>query len=75
MRDGAGKHVANHYAAQLSKQNMARIKFLKPGQDWRDLPYDLLPPGMQRALRKDHTRRYRRMQWTRHSPLNYYPIP
>ena len=23
----------------------------------------LLPPGMRRALRKDHTRRYRRMRW------------
>jgi len=62
MRAGA-KHLTNHYAAKLSKQNMARIRLLKPGQDWRDLPHDLLPAGMQRALRKDHTRRYRRMQW------------
>jgi DNA (cytosine-5)-methyltransferase 1 len=36
---------------------------LKPGEDWRSLPHDLLPAGMQRALRKDHTRRYRRMKW------------
>lgn len=62
MRAGA-KKVANHYAARLSKQNLDRIRFLKPGQDWRDLPHHLLPAGMQRALRKDHTRRYRRMQW------------
>jgi DNA (cytosine-5)-methyltransferase 1 len=33
------------------------------GQDWRDLPTELLPPSMRRALRKDHTRRYRRMTW------------
>lgn len=62
MRANA-KHLANHYAARLSNQNMARISLLKPGQDWRDLPRELLPNGMQRALRKDHTRRFRRMQW------------
>jgi DNA (cytosine-5)-methyltransferase 1 len=39
------------------------LALLRPGQDWRDLPTDMLPPGMQRALRKDHTRRYRRMTW------------
>ncbi|MGO4726945.1 MULTISPECIES: DNA cytosine methyltransferase [unclassified Inquilinus] len=62
MRAGTEK-LHNHYAARLSKQNLARISCLNPGQDWRDLPHALLPPGMQRALRKDHTRRYRRMHW------------
>ena len=62
MRSSA-KELANHYAARLSKQNLARLRILKPGQDWRDLPHELLPAGMQRALRKDHTRRYRRMKW------------
>src|SRR6266545_733591 len=63
MREGLGDELWNHYAARLSKANLARIAALKPGQDWRDLPFELLPPGMQRALRKDHTRRYRRMTW------------
>ena len=63
MRDGAPPHVATHYAPRLSLQNIARIRALQPGQDWRDLPRHLLPLGMRRALRKDHTRRYRRMQW------------
>lgn len=54
---------ANHYAARLSPANLARLALIKPGQDWRDLPRDMLPGGMQRALRKDHTRRYRRMTW------------
>ena len=63
MRANAGGVLANHYAARLSKQNMARLRHLKPGEDWRSLPHELLPAGMQRALRKDHTRRYRRMQW------------
>ena len=63
MRDGLTDELWNHYAARLSAANLARIAVLKPGQDWRHLPHDLLPAGMQRALRKDHTRRYRRMTW------------
>jgi DNA (cytosine-5)-methyltransferase 1 len=55
--------VFNHYAPRLSQENIARIKALLPGQDWRDLPRELLPDGMKRAKRKDHTRRYRRMTW------------
>jgi DNA (cytosine-5)-methyltransferase 1 len=62
MREGSAQ-LNNHYAARMAPINLARFKHLKPGQDWRDLPYDLLPPGMQRALRKDHTRRFRRMTW------------
>lgn len=61
MRQGLNGELCNHYAARLSATNLARLAHIKPGQDWRDLPRDLLPPGMQRALRKDHTRRYRRM--------------
>jgi DNA (cytosine-5)-methyltransferase 1 len=53
----------DHYAPAMSPQNIERIRALRPGQDWRDLPTELLPPSMQRALRKDHTRRYRRMTW------------
>ena len=63
MREGAPEELANHYAAKLSSQNMERLKCLKPGDDWRSLPHELLPAGMQRARRKDHTRRYRRMRW------------
>ena len=64
MRFGAPDELHNHYAAKLAPQNINRIERLAPGDDWRSLPLDLLPPGMRRALRKDHTRRYRRMQWT-----------
>lgn len=63
MRAGLGSELFNHYAARLSDANLKRLALLKPGQDWRDLPWEMLPPGMQRALRKDHTRRYRRMTW------------
>lgn len=63
MREGLKKQLYNHYAPRLSRQNLDRIAALKAGQDWRDLPFELLPAGMQRAKRKDHTRRYSRMTW------------
>jgi DNA (cytosine-5)-methyltransferase 1 len=63
MRSGLTTQIFNHYAPKLSPQNMARIAALKEGEDWRDLPRELLPEGMRRALRKDHTRRYSRMTW------------
>lgn len=63
MRTSAPGRLENHYAPRLSPQNIRRIQLLKPGEDWRALPVELLPAGMQRALRKDHTRRYRRMMW------------
>lgn len=63
MRQGLDHELFNHYAARLSADNLARLAMLSPGQDWRDLPRNMLPGGMQRALRKDHTRRYRRMTW------------
>jgi DNA (cytosine-5)-methyltransferase 1 len=63
MRAGAPTRLHNHYAPRLSAQNIRRIEHLSPGEDWRSLPFELSPAGMQRALRKDHTRRFRRMQW------------
>jgi DNA (cytosine-5)-methyltransferase 1 len=63
MRLHSGLTLHNHYAPRLSSVNLQRIEHLRPGQDWRDLPRWLLPAGMQRALRKDHTRRFRRMSW------------
>ncbi len=51
----------NHFAAKLSKQNAERMKYVKPGGSWRDIPHDLLPKGMQRARKSDHTKRYGRL--------------
>jgi DNA (cytosine-5)-methyltransferase 1 len=52
----------NHYAAVLAKQNVERLKYIKPGGSWRDIPHRLLPAGMQRARRSDHTKRYGRLR-------------
>jgi DNA (cytosine-5)-methyltransferase 1 len=51
----------NHIAARLSRQNIERMKYIKPGGSWRDIPHRLLPKGMQRARKSDHTKRYGRL--------------
>lgn len=52
----------NHFGAKLSKQNIERMKYVKPGGSWRDIPHNLLPKGMQRARKSDHTKRYGRLR-------------
>ena len=58
MRKHSGHILYNHYAPRLTEINLRRIGHLRPGDDWRNLPRELLPGGMQRALLKDHTRRF-----------------
>lgn len=51
----------NHVAPRLSKKNVERMKHVKPGGSWRDIPFELLPKGMQAARSSDHTKRYGRL--------------
>ena len=53
--------VYNHEAPRLSKINMERLKYIQPGGNWTDIPHELLPKGMQRANKGDHTKRYGRV--------------
>lgn len=53
--------VYNHDAPQLSPINLQRLKFIKPGGNWTDIPHDLLPKGMKLARKSDHTKRYGRL--------------
>lgn len=53
--------VVNHEAPRLSPINLKRLEFIKPGGNWTDIPVDLLPKGMQRARKSDHTKRYGRV--------------
>lgn len=62
MRGGSNS-VYNHVAAKLSKVNSERLKHIPQGGSWRDIPFDLLPAGMKRAKRSDHTKRYGRLSW------------
>ena len=58
---GRARKLYNHQAGKLSPQNLERMKHIPPGGSWRDIPHDLLPKGMKRARRSDHTRRYGRV--------------
>ena len=53
--------VMNHEAPKLSRINMQRLRYISPGGNWTDIPNDLLPKGMQRARKSDHTKRYGRV--------------
>ena len=55
--------VMNHEAPRLSQINLDRLKYIKQGGNWTDIPFDLLPKGMKAARRSDHTKRYGRPRW------------
>lgn len=62
MRKGS-PGVCSHVAPRLGDVNKERLRHIPPGGSWRDIPHDLLPPGMKRAKRSDHTKRYGRLRW------------
>jgi DNA (cytosine-5)-methyltransferase 1 len=53
--------LLNHQCAKLGEVNLNRVVHVPPGGSWRDIPHDLLPAGMKRARRSDHTKRYGRL--------------
>jgi DNA (cytosine-5)-methyltransferase 1 len=53
--------ISNHACARLAKVNLERLKHIPQGGSWRDIPFDLLPAGLKRARRSDHTKRYGRL--------------
>jgi DNA (cytosine-5)-methyltransferase 1 len=55
------ERVNNHECAGLGEVNLKRLPYIPQGGSWRDIPFDLLPQGMKRARRSDHTKRYGRL--------------
>lgn len=53
--------ILNHACAKLGSANLERLKHIPQGGSWRDIPLDLLPEGLKRARRSDHTKRYGRL--------------
>jgi DNA (cytosine-5)-methyltransferase 1 len=53
--------LRNHQCANLGPTNVRRLPYIPPGGSWRDIPHELLPEGMKRARRSDHTKRYGRL--------------
>lgn len=54
----------NHFGPRLGEANLERIRYIPQGGSWRDVPFDLLPAGMKKAKRSDHTKRYGRPRLT-----------
>ena len=61
IREGA-QVLFNHVAPTLGSINIERLKHIPEGGSWRDIPQELLPAGMKRAKRSDHTKRYGRLR-------------
>jgi len=55
------KLVHNHSCNGLGKVNLDRLIHIPQGGNWTNIPHELLPKGMQRARRSDHTKRYGRL--------------
>lgn len=60
LRDGSSR-ITSHWCSRLSEINKERLKYIPIGGSWRDIPVDLLPKGLRRARRSDHTKRYGRL--------------
>ena len=60
LREGSPR-IKNHVCSKLGKINLERLKYIPQGGSWRDIPFDLLPAGLKRARRSDHTKRYGRL--------------
>ncbi|WP_205623631.1 DNA (cytosine-5-)-methyltransferase [Desulfogranum japonicum] len=60
LRNGS-EFVFNHSCNNLGKINLERLKHIPQGGSWRDIPFELLPAGLKRARRSDHTKRYGRL--------------
>ena len=55
--------LLNHTANAISGVNLERLAHIPAGGSWVDIPFELLPSGMKRAKRGDHTKRYGRLTW------------
>ncbi|MEQ1557393.1 MAG: DNA cytosine methyltransferase [Methyloglobulus sp.] len=53
--------LTEHHCARIAEINLERLKHIPQGGSWRDIPYELLPTGLKRARRSDHTKRYGRL--------------
>ncbi|WP_367644690.1 DNA cytosine methyltransferase [Snodgrassella alvi] len=57
-----------HFAARLSKKNLARIRASKPGGSWKDWPIELLADCHKKNSGKTYRGVYGRMQWDKPAP-------
>lgn len=61
LRSYARGVLYNHLTRDLSETMLERVRHVPQGGNWRDIPRRLLPAGMKRARKSDHTKRYGRL--------------
>src|SRR6185295_9291845 len=54
---------ANHFCGDISRANKLRIKTIRPGEDWRYMPINLLPEGYFATRASDQKGAYGRLLW------------
>lgn len=59
---------ALHFAASLSRKNLARIRASKPGGTWKDWPNELQADCHKKQTGKTYLGVYGRMQWNKPAP-------
>ncbi len=57
----SSRAVMDHHGHRIAPINKERLRHIPQGGSWRDIPHDLLPAGLKRARRSDHTKRYGRL--------------
>jgi DNA (cytosine-5)-methyltransferase 1 len=60
LRKGS-RALTAHACARIAQVNIARLAHIPQGGSWRDIPQEMLPDGLKRARRSDHTKRYGRL--------------
>jgi len=61
LRGSDSSPLSGHYSAKVAKINIERLKHIPQGGSWRDIPFEMLPNGLKKARRSDHTKRYGRL--------------
>jgi DNA-cytosine methyltransferase len=54
---------ANHHCSDITKANRRRIQTIRPGEDWRHMPIQLLPEGYFATRASDQKGAYGRLLW------------
>lgn len=60
MRNGATR-LHNHWSADTDEINLARIRLVREGGNWHDVPANILPARFQEVRASDHTTTYGRL--------------
>lgn len=54
---------ANHHCSDITQANRLRIQSIRPGEDWRHMPIQLLPEGYFATRASDQKGAYGRLLW------------